>query len=71
MFQIRFNKIGKKSAAFVKNIRYRASFDFLEVRSSIEPNLNAKIKWWREFYESNFDKRNKMLNIYRKSHGGK
>ena len=71
MFQIRFNKIGKKSAAFAKNIRYRASFDFLEVRSSIEPNLNAKIKWWREFYESNFDKRNKMLNIYRKSHGRK
>ena len=66
MYQIRFNKIGKKSINFSKNIRYRASFDFLEVRESIEPNLKERIKWWKEFYESNYDKKIKMLNIYRK-----
>ena len=66
MYQIRFNKIGKKSINFSKNIRYRASFDFLEVRESIEPKLKERIKWWKEFYESNYDKKIKMLNIYRK-----
>tara|TARA_B100000575_G_C23098156_1_gene633468 strand:+ start:204 stop:1427 length:1224 start_codon:yes stop_codon:yes gene_type:complete len=71
MYQIRFNKIGKKSMSFSKNIRYRASFDFLEVRESIEPNLKDRIKWWKEFYESNYDKKIKMLNILRKKSGSR
>ena len=66
MNQIRFNKIGKKSINFTNNVRFRASYDFLLLRNPIEKNLETPINWWTEFKAANYDKKMRLLNVYRK-----
>ncbi len=66
MNQVRFNKIGKKSINFTNNVRFRASYDFLLLRNSIEKKLETPINWWTEFKAANYDKKMKLLNEYRK-----
>tara|TARA_B100000482_G_scaffold187272_1_gene165762 strand:+ start:18 stop:1244 length:1227 start_codon:yes stop_codon:yes gene_type:complete len=71
MNQIRFNKVGKKSINFANNIRFRASYDFLLLRNSMERNLDTPINWWTEFKAANYDKKMKLLNTYKKGVNGK
>ncbi|MAI03710.1 MAG: hypothetical protein CMQ75_04220 [Gammaproteobacteria bacterium] len=71
MNQIRFNKVGKKSINFANNIRFRASYDFLLLRNSMERNLDTPINWWTEFKAANYDKKMKLLNAYKKGVNGK
>ena len=71
MNQIRFNKVGKKSINFANNIRFRASYDFLLLRNSMERNLDTPINWWTEFKAANYDKKMKLLNEYKKGTDGK
>ena len=66
MNQIRFNKVGKKSINFTNNVRFRASYDFLLLRNSIERNLDKPINWWTEFKAANYDKKMKLLNEHKK-----
>ena len=71
MNQIRFNKVGKKSINFTNNVRFRASYDFLLLRNSMERNLDIPINWWTEFKAANYDKKMKLLNKYKKGIDGK
>jgi len=71
MNQIRFNKVGKKSINFTNNVRFRASYDFLLLRNSMERNLDTPINWWTEFKAANYDKKMKLLNKYKKGIDGK
>jgi len=71
MNQIRFNKVGKKSINFTNNVRFRASYDFLLLRNSMERNLDTPINWWTEFKAANYDKKMKLLNEYKKGIDGK
>ena len=71
MNQIRFNKVGKKSINFTNNVRFRASYDFLLLRNSMERNLDTPINWWTEFKAANYDKKMKLLTEYKKGIDGK
>ena len=71
MNQIRFNKVGKKSINFTNNVRFRASYDFLLLRNSMEMNLDTPINWWTEFKAANYDKKMQLLNKYKKGIDGK
>ena len=71
MNQIRFNKVGKKSINFTNSVRFRASYDFLLLRNSMERNLDTPINWWTEFKAANYDKKMKLLNEYKKGIDGK
>ena len=71
MNQIRFNKVGKKSINFTNSVRFRASYDFLLLRNSMERNLDTPINWWTEFKAANYDKKMKLLNKYKKGIDGK
>ena len=66
MNQIRFKKMSKKSINFTNNMRFRASYDFLLLRNSLEKNLETVINWWTDFKTANYDKKVKLLNEYRK-----
>ena len=71
MNQIRFNKVGKKSINFSNSVRFRASYDFLLLRKSVETNLDAPINWWTEFKTANYDKKMRLLNDYKKRVNGR
>ena len=71
MNQIRFNKVGKKSINFSNSVRFRASYDFLLLRKSVETNLDAPINWWTEFKTANYDKKMRLLNDYKKRANGR
>ena len=71
MNQIRFNKVGKKSINFTNSVRFRASYDFLLLRNSMERNLDTPINWWTEFKAANYDKKMQLLNKYKKGIDGK
>ena len=71
MNQIRFNKVGKKSINFSNSVRFRASYDFLLLRKSVETNLDAPINWWTEFKTANYDKKMRLLNGYKKRANGR
>ena len=71
MNQIRFNKVGKKSINFSNSVRFRASYDFLLLRKSVETNLDATINWWTEFKTANYDKKMRLLNDYKKRVNGR
>ncbi len=66
MNQIRFKKMSKKSINFTNSMRFRASYDFLLLRNSLEKNLETVINWWTDFKTANYDKKVKLLNEYRK-----
>ena len=66
MNQIRFRKMSKKSINFTNSMRFRASYDFLLLRNSLEKNLETVINWWTDFKTANYDKKVKLLNEYRK-----
>ena len=66
MNQVRFNRVGKKSLNFTKNLRFRAAYDFLLLRGKIEPDLKFTIDWWTEFKTANYDKKIRLLNSYKK-----
>ena len=66
MNQIRFKKMSKKSINFANSMRFRASYDFLLLRNSLEKNLETVINWWTDFKAANYDKKVKLLNEYRK-----
>jgi poly(A) polymerase len=66
MNQVRFNRVGKKSLNFTKNLRFRAAYDFLLLRGKIEPDLKFTIDWWTEFKTANYDKKIRLLNTYKK-----
>ncbi len=66
MNQIRFKKMSKKSINFANSMRFRASYDFLLLRNSLEKNLETVINWWTDFKTANYDKKVKLLNEYRK-----
>lgn len=63
MYQVRFNKIGKKSISFSQSLRFRAAYDFLLIRKILEPGLVEKIDWWKEFKTANYDKKIRLLNL--------
>ncbi|MBL6819885.1 MAG: polynucleotide adenylyltransferase PcnB [SAR86 cluster bacterium] len=66
MYQIRFNKVGKKSINFAQSLRFRAAYDFLLIRKQLEPELEDSINWWTEFKTANYDKKIKLLKSKRK-----
>ncbi len=66
MYQIRFNKIGKKSISFSQSLRFRAAYDFLLIRKQLEPDLEERINWWTEFKTANYDKKIRLLKLKRK-----
>ncbi|RCL39365.1 MAG: polynucleotide adenylyltransferase PcnB [SAR86 cluster bacterium] len=66
MYQIRFNKIGKKSISFSQSLRFRAAYDFLLIRKQLEPDLEERINWWTEFKTANYDKKIRLLKSKRK-----
>ena len=71
MNQVRFNRVGKKSINFTKNLRFRAAYDFLLLRNINEQNLEASIKWWTEFKTANYDKKIRLLNTNKKKNARK
>ena len=71
MNQIRFNKVGKKSINFSNSVRFRASYDFLLLRKSVEKKLDTPINWWTEFKTANYDKKMRLLNDYKKRVNGR
>ena len=71
MNQIRFNKVGKKSINFSNSVRFRASYDFLLLRKSVEKKLDTPINWWTEFKTANYDKKMRLLNDYKKRANGR
>ncbi len=71
MNQIRFSRIGKKSISFTQSLRFRAAYDFLLIRESIEPKLSQSVNWWTEFKTANYDKKIRLLNTRKKNRNAK
>ena len=71
MNQIRFSRIGKKSISFTQSLRFRAAYDFLLIRKSIEPKLSQSVNWWTEFKTANYDKKIRLLNTRKKNRNAK
>lgn len=62
-----FNKNNKKSIEkAARHPKFRAGFDFLNIRSDTEVVNNKSLKWWQEFEAADGIKREEILDNYDK-----
>lgn len=63
-FQLFLEKRNIKSIFYlVSNSKFRIAFDFLKLRSTVEPQLHPIVEWWEKFYVANSQIKDEMIEI--------
>jgi poly(A) polymerase len=66
--QFRFSKrLGRRSFKLLYEPRFRAAYDFLLLRSEVDPKLVSLAKWWTEFSEGDEDVRQRLVGSLKKT----
>ena len=60
-------RFGKRAFLLVTNKRFRAGYDFLLLRTLIEPELTELADWWTVFQDAELLEQQKMVQILEKS----
>ncbi len=57
-------RTGKRAFKMMEHPKFRAAFDFLEMRGHFEgPEVTELAQWWDEFQQGDRNQRNKMVQI--------
>lgn len=70
--QMRFSRrSGKRAFKMLEHPKFRAAFDFLEMRGHFEgEDIAALASWWDEFQSADRNKRSKMVQLFNEGNGG-
>ena len=64
-------RVGKRAYKAFEHPKFRAGYDFLLLRSEIEPELyNELAKWWTDFQKASFDTQQQMIKALPTSRAG-
>ena len=59
---------GKRAERLFAHGRFRAAFDFLELRSRIDGRLKELVQWWAEYQQANAGQRSELAVHSRGDH---
>ncbi|WP_299019053.1 polynucleotide adenylyltransferase PcnB [uncultured Photobacterium sp.] len=70
--QMRFSRrTGKRAFKMLEHPKFRAAYDFLEMRGHFEGgDITELASWWREFQSADRNKRSKMVQQINEGNGG-
>lgn len=64
MLQMRLPKRhGKKADELMEELRFRAGFDFLELRAKAGEPIHELVKWWQEYIEAEPSKKRALIKL--------
>ncbi len=62
-FQLRLEKRhGKRAQLLMSEQRFRAAYDFLEMRAQVGENVKELYEWWKAYIEGDADTRKELMN---------
>ena len=62
MLQMQLPKrYGKRAEELISELRFRAAYDFLELRAKAGEPIRELAKWWQEYIDADPQKRNQMV----------